>query len=327
MNALTKMDHKVGFSRPRKILGLWLIMLLLTPMAAPRCVLAVDGEMSLTDAVIFGIVEGVTEYLPISSTGHLLITRDLLGLGGPAQMDAAADSRQAAMNAYLVCIQFGAILAILVVCLHRFQKMFAGIVHRDRQGRRLIAHLSLALLPAVAAGLVLEPVIKRYLFGPYPVIAGWLGGGLVILAVCVYVRRRRIDWHRGRRIEDMDARTALLIGVAQCAAMWPGVSRSLSTILGALAFGLRMEAAVEFSFLLGAVTLTAATAYDVMKYGGEMLALLDPAAMVLGVVLAFVTAVAAVKWMIRYLNRYGLEVFGYYRIAIALAALYFYLSP
>jgi undecaprenyl-diphosphatase len=149
------------------------------------------------------------------------------------------------------------------------------------------------------------------------VIIGWVTGGLVILGFAFVCRWRAIDLHQGKKLEDIRIPTALFIGFAQCLAMWPGVSRSLATILGALCMGVSMAAAVEFSFLLGAVTLSAASIYDLLKHGQEMMRVFDFASMALGLVFAFVSAVLSVKWMVGYLNRYGLELFGYYRLAIA----------
>ncbi|MBW2513747.1 MAG: undecaprenyl-diphosphate phosphatase, partial [Deltaproteobacteria bacterium] len=270
-------------------------------------------------------VEGLTEYLPISSTGHLLITKDLLGMNtmesGTVQQAADTD----AINAYIVCIQFGAILAILVVCAYRFKKILKGLFQGDAEGRRLLTNLILALAPAVVIGLLLERPIKKFLFGTPPVIAAWFVGGVAILFISYYFKGRHRDLHQGKEIEDMGPQVALFIGVAQCLAMWPGVSRSLATILGGLFLGLSMKATVEFSFLLGAVTLTAASAYDVLKHGSDMLAVLDIRSMFLGLVFAFVAAVLSVKWMIHYLNNYGLEIFGYYRIVLACAAAGVYL--
>jgi undecaprenyl-diphosphatase len=242
-------------------------------------------------------VEGLTEYLPVSSTGHLLVTKELLGMDTTGSDMARQTTETDAINAYLVCIQFGAILAILVVCAQRFKKILKGLFQGDAEGRRLLANLILALLPAVVIGLLLEGPIKKFLFGTYPVIAAWFVGGV-----------------------------AIFIGLAQCLAMWPGVSRSLATILGGLFLGLSMPATVEFSFLLGAVTLTAASVYDVLKHGRDMLAVLDIRSMVLGLVFAFLAAVLSVKWMIHYLNKYGLEIFGYYRIALALATAWLFLA-
>ncbi len=281
-------------------------------------------QLTTTQAVILGIVEGLTEYLPISSTGHLLVTKDLLGMN-TAESDVVQQATETnAINAYLVCIQFGAILAILFLCAHRFKKILKGLFQGDAEGRRLLVNLSLALLPAVVIGLILEGPIKKFLFGTYPVIIAWFVGGVVILFISFYFKNRHRDLHQGKEIEDIGPQIALFIGVAQCLAMWPGVSRSLATILGGLFLGLSMKATVEFSFLLGAVTLTAASAYDVLKHGSDMLAVLELRSMVLGLVFAFVAAVLSVKWMIHYLNKYGLEIFGYYRIVLACATAWVY---
>jgi len=269
-----------------------------------------DSGLSITQAIVFGIVEGLTEYLPISSTGHLLVAKEIMGLGSEA-------SSEAAINAYIVVIQFGAIIAILVICLNRFISLYKGVFQGDAAGRKLLANLIFAFLPAVVIGLALEDQIKGHLFGTFPVIIGWVAGGLVILGFAFLCRYRSIDLHQGKALEDITIPVALFIGVAQCLAMWPGVSRSLATILGALFMGVSMAAAVEFSFLLGAVTLSAASIYDLLKHGQDMMQVFDLSSMALGLVFAFVSAVLSVKWMVGYLNRYGLELFGYYRIAIA----------
>ena len=281
-------------------------------------------QMSLIQATILGVVEGLTEYLPISSTGHLLLARDLLGMNSLASDTDDSATAQDAVNAYLVCIQFGAILAILVVCAHRFKRILMGVFKGDTEGRQLLARLVLALLPAVFIGLILEGYIKQFLFGIYPVILAWLVGGVAILVIAFIFKSRKIDLHQGKAIEDITIKIAILIGLAQCLAMWPGVSRSLATILGGLLLGLSMQATVEFSFLLGAVTLTAASVYDVLKHGHDMLATFDFGSMMLGLVVAFVSAVLSVKWMIGYLNKYGLELFGYYRIVIAIVAFWYF---
>ena len=290
------------------VLAVWLVLAAGAAMAGNS---PDNGSgLSLVQAIVLGIVEGLTEYLPVSSTGHLLVAKEIMGLGDSSQSEAA-------INAYIVVIQFGAIIAILVICLNPFISLYKGVFKGDAAGRKLLTNLVFAFLPAVVVGLALEDLIKGRLFGTFPVIIGWVAGGLVILGFAFLCRYRSIDLHQGKDLEDIRIPVALFIGFAQCLAMWPGVSRSLATILGALFMGVSMAAAVEFSFLLGAVTLGAASMYDLLKHGREMMQVFDFSSMALGLVFAFVSAVLSVKWMVGYLNRYGLELFGYYRIVIA----------
>lgn len=260
-------------------------------------------------AIILGLVEGLTEYLPVSSTGHLLLTQRLLGISSSVSADAFA-----------ICIQLGAILAVLGLYYRRVSQMTLGVLGRDPEGLRLSIQVLVAFLPAVVIGLLLEKPIKRYLFGGdelglWPIVAAWFVGGIAILAVGAWMRRKGTT---GLTLSELTVRAAVVIGLIQCIAMWPGVSRSLVTILGGVLVGLSLPAAVEFSFLLGLLTLTAATAYDGLKYGREMLESFGPLPLLLGLLAAWASAVLAVKWMVGYLNRHGLAIFGYYRILLAL---------
>lgn len=264
--------------------------------------------MSYLQAAILGLVEGLTEYLPVSSTGHLYLTTELLGLNTPAQRQAS--------NAYVIAIQLGAILAVFWLYFDRIRQMLKGLGGRDEQGRALFVNTLVAFCPAVVIGLLFEDNIKRYLFGLKPIVAAWIIGGLAILFVA---RRLKAKGQRGRQLEDLTMRSALIIGLIQCIAMWPGVSRSLVTILGGALVGLSVPAAVEFSFILGLATLGGATCYELLKEGPAIYQMFGLASPAFGIVVAFVSAVAAVKWMVGYLNRHGLEIFGYYRIALGLA--------
>jgi undecaprenyl-diphosphatase len=264
-----------------------------------------ESDLRAPDAVLLGLVEGVTEWLPISSTGHLTVTQELLGIDGDA-----ADS-------YAIAIQAGAILAVLGLYRHRFRSMVDGARGRDPVGRNTLVAIVVACLPAVAAGLVLEDTIKEHLFGSWPVAVAWLVGGLAILAVAR--QRQGIPPTKGAPLSALDWQNALIIGVAQTFALWPGVSRSLVTIVAALAVGLSVPAAVEFAFLLGFVTLGGATAYETLSSGQDMVDAYGVAVPLLGLVVAFASALVAMRWMVGYLNRHGLEIFGWYRIAAALA--------
>lgn len=273
--------------------------------------------MSLWQASILGLVEGLTEYLPVSSTGHLLLAEKAMGIGNsPSGSDSDKETTKTAADAYAICIQAGAIIAVLGLYAKRFKQMALGVTGRDREGKRLVVNIVAAFLPAAALGLLLHKFIKYYLFGMWPVVAAWFAGGVAILLVS---RRPKRSAHKlGKPLHELNMRMSLLIGMAQCIAMWPGISRSLATIVGGIAVGLSMPAAVEFSFLLGMVTLGAATLFDALKHGRIMLETFSLGSLLLGLLVAFFSAVVSVKWMVSYLNRHGLEIFGYYRILLAL---------
>lgn len=272
-------------------------------MSAPvEAAVGAGPTMGWGEALLLGLVEGLTEYLPVSSTGHLLITQRLLGL-----------PETAASNAYAVAIQAGAILAVLGLYRARVIDMVQGILGRSVEGRRLAVHLVLAFLPAAVAGLTLDEPIERLLFGPWPIVAAWAAGGLLILGVAAKVKQRP-----GAALSALQPKTALIIGLCQCAALWPGTSRSLACLLGGLLVGLSLPAAVEFSFLLGLLTLGAATGYKSLKAGPIMVEAYGIGPILLGVLAAWISAVASVKWMVGWLNTRGLAIFGYWRLAAAL---------
>lgn len=272
------------------------------PAAAADSTAAPGSSLSIAAAVVLGLVEGLTEWLPISSTGHLAVTQALLGISGGAA------------TSYAIAIQAGAILAVLGLYRHRFTAMVQGVAGRNPQGRRLLLVVLIACVPAATAGLLLEDVIKSRLFGPWPVVAAWFVGGIVILLAA---RRWDDRQHSGTGLSALTVRSAVVIGIVQALALWPGVSRSLVTILAGLAVGLAVPAAVEFSFLLGFVILGGATLYEAASSGSELIAAYGVVAPLVGLAVAFASAVVAMKWMVGYLTHHGLAIFGWYRIGIA----------
>ena len=274
--------------------------------------------MSIFEAIILGIVEGLTEYLPVSSTGHLIIARYLLQLNdGDAQ------------KAFEICIQGGAILAVLGIYFQRVKGITADTFSwlRNRKshpelpaGMRLLINMIIGFLPAAVIGLALSKYIKGYLFNAPVVTTMWALGGLVIL---LYVRAREKSGKgfSGKKLEELSYLGALKVGFMQCIAMCPGTSRSLMTMLGGLVAGLSMAAAVEFSFLLGLVTLGAATVYDFTKFGADMVQEIGWGPMLVGTFVSWLSAIIAVKWMVNYLKKHGLSIFGWYRLAAALIML------
>jgi undecaprenyl-diphosphatase len=269
---------------------------------------AAKHELTAVKAAVLGIVEGVTEFLPISSTGHLVVTEKLLHVGThPGTKDAA--------DTYAITIQSGAILAVVVLYWHRIREMALGVAGRDPDGRRIASATLVAFIPAAIVGIVLEKAIRDRLFGVWPIIVAWAVGGVVIL---VFARRLHERGEQsGLPLESITVRAAVLIGSAQVIALWPGTSRSLVTILAALVLGYSVGAAIEFSFLLGLVTLGAATAFDLLRHGKELFDAYGYLNPFIGFVFAFVSAVIAIRWMVRYLQRHGLEIFGWYRLGIA----------
>jgi undecaprenyl-diphosphatase len=280
------------------------------PALADVVVATSSASLSVGQAVVLGLVEGLTEYLPISSTGHLIVTSRILGLPDSGK---AGD----ALKSYEIAIQGGAILAVLFLYRHRFETMVDGLRNRSDEGRRLLVVLVTAFIPAAVLGLIGEKVIKDYLFGVPPVVGAWAVGGVLIL---VLVAKGVIDRPGGRPLESLTPRDALVVGLAQVVAMWPGTSRSMVTIIAALLLGYSIVAAVEFSFLLGVVTLGAATAYSVVKDGKLMVDTFGLLTPLIGFVVAFFAAVVSVRWMVTYLQRHTLAVFGWYRLAIAALA-------
>lgn len=257
--------------------------------------------MDIWQAILLGLVEGITEYLPVSSTGHLLVAQRLLGIPSSE-----------ASNAFAIAIQAGAILAVILLYRHRFTQVARGIVGKDPVGARLGLLVLVAFLPAAVAGKTLDKPIERVLFGPWPIVVAWVVGGVVILLLPKALEKRA-----GFGIDALTLRQSLTVGAFQCLALWPGTSRSLAAILGGLVVGLSLSAAVEFSFLLGFITLGAATAYKALQHGPAMLAAYGVLPVVAGLVVSWLSAMVAVRWMVRWLEQRGLRLFGWWRLAVA----------
>jgi undecaprenyl-diphosphatase len=286
--------------------------------------------VELWQAVLLGLVEGITEYLPVSSTGHLIITSALLGLDAPGQREA--------IDAFEVVIQGGAILAVLGLYWPRVVQMLRGLIGKDPAGLRLAINLLIAFIPAAIIGKLLEHWIESKLFYAGPVIAAFVVGGIYMIVVDRLFRKRPTDHQpapadAGAPAPDpfamMTPAKSLLVGLMQCVAMWPGTSRSMMTITAGMFVGLPTAAAAEFSFLLGLPTLGAATLYKLAKNLKQshdagtpnLFHVLGVGAVVLGITVATVSAALAVKWLVGFLNRRGLAPFGWYRIVLALLLL------
>ena len=284
-------------------------------------------RLSTVQAAVLGVVEGLTEYLPVSSTGHLILVNHAMGLSrftDPAHPLRSGVEKVPAVDAFDIVIQLGAILAVLGLYRKRVGQMLLGLVGRDPAGRRLVANLLIAFLPAAVVGVTLHHWITEYLFNPVSVIAALAVGGVLMIVIEHYFWRRRRDVPRITDVAQTRYWQALVIGLAQVLAMWPGTSRSMITILAALVVGLDMVTAAEFSFLLALPTLGAATVYEGARNWHVLAGSAGMDGVLIGLVVSGVVAALAIKGFVRWLTGHGLLPFGLYRLALAAAVLAYF---
>ena len=254
-------------------------------------------------AIVMGLVEGFTEFLPISSTGHLILAGSLLNF---------TDEKS---NIFKIVIQSGAILAVCWEFNVRIRAVFSGIF-TDRLQQKFVLNLIIAFMPLAVLGLIFGKMIKAALFHPVPVALSFIIGGFIILWVEGRQRNNPVAVRVGE-IDDMTPFDALKVGLAQAVALIPGTSRSGATIIGSMMFGLTRKAATEFSFFLAIPTLMIATAYELIK-NREMLSTADLPLFGLGSFAAFVSAFLCVRWLLRYISSHDFTVFAWYRIAFGI---------
>ena len=299
------------------------------------------AELSLGDAVVLGLVEGVTEFLPISSTGHLIIANEVLGLESDQQLTSKTGqplwhkppspkhpagvplTLKLAADTYTVVIQAGAFAAVLLLYWQQVLTMFIGLFNRSSAGFRLLRNVLLAFLPVALAGLLLHDLIDRYLFSTGAVIAALVAGALLMLWAERWRRANDVVGFSNVQPAELTPRQALGIGLAQCLALWPGTSRSMVTIVGGYLAGLNPAKAAEFSFLVGLPTLAGAAVYKGAKSGPAMIEVFGWGHVLLGALVAAVSAAIAVKFLVHFISRHGLAVFAYYRLALAVVLLLF----
>lgn len=297
-------------------------------------------QLSYTDSIILGVVEGVTEFLPVSSTGHLILTNALLDLDGDAPIKdsngsfiTVTDENSGeprfytigeASYAYVIVIQAGAIAAVVMLYWKTILAICLGCLGKDPDGRKLAINLICAFIPAAIIGLLLDDLIESTLGDNVHAVGAALIVGAVLMLGVEKWRKKRTDRNEDEMtLSDLTIKQSLIIGLFQCVAMWPGTSRSMMTIVGGYFAGLSPKHAAEFSFLLGLITLTAASGYKGVSDGANMIAALELGPVLVGCFVAFISAAIAVKWMVGYLSKNGLAIFAYYRIALAIAVFSF----
>ncbi|WP_293410112.1 undecaprenyl-diphosphate phosphatase [Phenylobacterium sp.] len=259
-------------------------------------------QNSLLSVIVLGIIEGLTEFLPVSSTGHLILASEILGFKGPAE------------STFKIVVQLGAILAVLVVYFQRFWNAGLGALQGRRRDIAFARNILLAVVPAMVIGVFAYDGIKALLESPMVVAVALIVGGIAILII-----ERLAPPARIMEIESLSWLNALTIGLVQCLAMVPGVSRSGATIMGSLLMGVERKTAAEFTFFLAAPTMVAATAYDLYK-SWDQLNFDDFTAIAIGFVVAFLTALLVVKSLVAVVGRYGFAPFAWYRIVLGSVA-------
>lgn len=260
-------------------------------------------ESSIVTIILLGIVEGLTEFIPVSSTGHLILAGTLLGFDSEAS------------GTFEIVIQLGAILAVLVAYHKRFTDVLTGLMRREAGAIAFTRNILLGVIPSMAIGFVAYPYVKAMLGSPLIVAWALLIGGIAILVI-----ERLVKEPTAHSVEAITWKTALGIGIVQCLSMIPGVSRSGATIMGALSFGVERKTAAEYSFFLAIPTMLAASSYDLLKSGAD-LGRGEWIDIAIGFVVSFVVALIVIRWFINIVSRYGFAPFAWYRIVIGSIAL------
>ena len=260
-------------------------------------------SMLLAKAAVMGVVEGLTEFLPISSTGHLILAGALLGF----------DDDKA--KVFDIAIQTGAIFAVILVYWDKIRSTLKAIRYQV-EAQRFVLNVFIGFLPAVILGLLFGKLIKAHLFTPWVVATTFIVGGFIIL----WAERRPPSSVRIRAVEDMRGRDALMVGLVQCLAMVPGTSRSGATIIGGMMLGLSRKAATDFSFFLAIPTLIGAGVYSLYKERA-LLSIEDIPLFATGLVVSFISAWICVRWLLKYIASHSFEIFAWYRIAFGLVVL------
>ena len=254
-------------------------------------------------ALLIGVVEGLTEFLPVSSTGHIILAEEVLHFQGPPG------------KVFEIVIQLGAILAVCLLYRAKIWTTVEGVLQRDKRAIRFATAIAVAFLPAAIVGVAAHKYIKSVLFSPWVVAIALIVGGIAILLIERFAQRPRI-----KTLDDVDLKTALYIGLCQCLAMIPGVSRAGATIMGARAFRVDRATAAEFSFFLAMPTMLGATVYALYK-NWSALSWEHGGIIALGFVAAFLSAMLVVRAFVRFISRHGFTVFAWYRIAVGALAL------
>lgn len=293
------------------------------------------AELGARDAVVLGLVEGITEFLPISSTGHLIIANHALGLESDRQLQDTEGNLlwhkppsaehpegipltvKLAADTFAVVIQAGAIAAVVLIFWGRLTGILSGLLGRNSAGLRLLRNIIVACIPAVVLGLAVGDLVDEYLFSIEAVVVALISGAALMFAAERWRKQQPGAATSRLDLSDLTVKQSLGIGLMQCLALWPGTSRSMVTMVGGYFAGLSPARAAEFSFLVGLPILTGAAALKTYKAGPAMIQVFGLNSVLLGSLVAALSAAVAVKFLVSYLQRHGLGVFIFYRVALA----------
>ena len=279
--------------------------LILSLMACMSCF---GEDIPAKQTITLGVVQGITEFLPVSSTGHMILVNEV-GFHSKEQSQRV----QSALDNYMVCIQLGTILTLLLFYRRDVIRIFRGCLGRDRDGFNLGWNLGIAFIPAGVIGFLCDNIIQQYFYGKMCVVLALILGGFVILWLENFRAKHR---PMITDIYDVSMKSAWIVGMFQVIALWPGFSRSLATIMGCLCVGMCLKSAIHFSFLLGLLTSSVATLYKFLKHGTEIFETMEGLAALGGVLVAFLVGMSTIHIFLWYLRTHGLKIFGYYRILI-----------
>ncbi|MDR1891162.1 MAG: undecaprenyl-diphosphate phosphatase [Puniceicoccales bacterium] len=271
------------------------------------------------ESIILGITQGTTEFLPISSTGHLILVDQFLLNKEPLPSDDIGNIKALkaqAKNAYFAIIQFGSILAVLFLYRRRFVDMFLGLFGHNYHGRNLMLNLVASFLPVAIIGPFISGWLQRTLYHALPVAIALIIGSIIMIRIEKSYNKKRVKSYG--KIDNLTFAKSFSIGLWQCLAFIPGTSRSMATIVGGYQCGLRRSEAAEYSFLLGFVTLSAATTYELVKDFNVIFSYFSVKTFLLGIIVACISSMVAIKFLISFISRNGMVIFAWYRIVLAI---------
>ena len=264
-------------------------------------------KIPVSQAVTLGIIQGITEFLPVSSTGHMIIANECF-----FHASRQSKSLQAALNNYMVCINFGTLLVLLLFFRKDIRRILNGLCGKDTKGFRLAFNLGIAFIPAGILGLLTDKTLERF-YTPTCVATGLMLGSIGIFLIENF---RKTHQPCCDDLYNLSVAKALFVGLLQTVALWPGFSRLLATVIGGVCIGLTLTQALRFSFLLGLLTTALATSYKFLKHGDVLLRATDGVTAWVGIGVSFIVGMAVISLLFRFLKNNGLRIFGWYRLAL-----------